>query len=82
MGFVNSVLKEIKLSFGVSIVLKQIDVHWVEEELLRMREEVGNGMFIGNSVEKNLSDMLLDLYHGKKDTCILLISIDDYSKKW
>jgi hypothetical protein len=24
-------------------------------------------MFIGNSVEKNLSDMLLDLYHGKKD---------------
>lgn len=23
-------------------------------------------MFIGNSVEKNLPDMLLDFYHGKK----------------
>jgi hypothetical protein len=82
VGFVNSIWKEIKLSFEVSIVLKQTDVHWVEEELLRMREGVGNGMFIGNSVEKNLSDMLLDLYHGKKDAYILLISIDDHSKKW
>jgi hypothetical protein len=32
---------------------------------------MGNGMFIGNSVEKNLSDMLLDLYHGKKDAYTL-----------
>ncbi len=27
-------MKEIKISFEVSIVLKQTDVHWVEEELL------------------------------------------------
>ena len=33
-------MKEIKLSFEVSIVLKETDVHWVEEELLRIREEV------------------------------------------
>src|SRR5574341_866286 len=32
-------MKEIKLSFEVSIVLERTDVHWVEEELLRIREE-------------------------------------------
>jgi hypothetical protein len=37
-------MKEIKISFEVSIVLKQTDVHWVEEELLRMREEVFLGI--------------------------------------
>ena len=33
-------MKEIRLSFEVSIALKQTDVHWVEEELLRIREEL------------------------------------------
>jgi len=32
-------MKEIKISFEVRIALKQTDVHWVEEELLRAREE-------------------------------------------
>ena len=34
-------------------------------------------MFIGNSVEKNLSDMLLDLYHGKKDAYRVIKKIDN-----
>jgi len=33
-------MKEIKLSFDLRIALKQTDVHWVEEELLRLREEI------------------------------------------
>ena len=33
-------MKEIRLSFQTSIVLKQTDVHWIEEELLRIRERV------------------------------------------
>ena len=33
-------MKEMKISFEVSIVLERTDVHWVEEELLRVREEV------------------------------------------
>ena len=33
-------------------------------------------MFIGNSVEKNLSDMLLDLYHGKKDAYVVEKQLD------
>ncbi len=34
-------MKEIKIFFKVSIVLKQTDVQWIKEELLRVREEVG-----------------------------------------
>ena len=33
-------MKEIRLFFNLRIALKQTDVHWVEEELLRLREEV------------------------------------------
>lgn len=33
-------MKEIKLSFTVRIALKQKDIHWLEEELLKLREEV------------------------------------------
>mgnify|MGYP001774650706 CR=1 FL=1 len=33
-------MKEIRLSFDLRIALKQTDIHWVEEELLRLREEV------------------------------------------
>lgn len=33
-------MKEIRVSFEVNIALRQRDVHWVEEELLRVREEV------------------------------------------
>lgn len=33
-------MKEIRLSFEITIPLRQTDVHWVEEELLRVREEV------------------------------------------
>jgi Zn finger protein HypA/HybF involved in hydrogenase expression len=37
-------MKEIRVSFDVSIALRQRDVHWVEEELLRIREEVFLGV--------------------------------------
>ncbi len=33
-------MKEIKISFTISIPLKQIDIHCVEDELLKKREEV------------------------------------------
>lgn len=33
-------MKEIKLSFTISIPLKQTDIHSLEEELLKKREEV------------------------------------------
>jgi len=33
-------MKEIKLSFKLSIVLNQTDIHFVEEELLKMRQEL------------------------------------------
>ena len=33
-------MKEIKLSFKLSIVLNQSDIHFVEEELLKIREEI------------------------------------------
>jgi hypothetical protein len=33
-------MKEIEVSFKVNIALRQRDVHWVEEELLRIREEI------------------------------------------
>lgn len=32
-------MKEIKHSFKISISLNQTDIHWIEEELLRIREE-------------------------------------------
>lgn len=32
-------MKEIKISFTISIPLKQTDIHWIEEELLKKREE-------------------------------------------
>ena len=37
-------MKEIRISFDVSIALRQRDVHWLEEELLRIREEVFLGV--------------------------------------
>ncbi len=33
-------MKEKSLSFDLRITLKQTDFHWVEEELLRLREQV------------------------------------------
>jgi len=33
-------MKEIKLSFDINLTLKQYDVHWIEQQLLRLREEV------------------------------------------
>ena len=33
-------MKEIKLSFDINLALKQFDVHWIEEQLLHLREEV------------------------------------------
>jgi len=33
-------MKEIKLSLDLRIALKQTDVHWVEEELLKLREQI------------------------------------------
>jgi hypothetical protein len=37
-------MKEIRISFEVRIALKQTDVHWIEEELLRLREEAFLGV--------------------------------------
>jgi len=37
-------MKEIRVSFDVNIALRQRDVHWIEEELLRIREEVFLGI--------------------------------------
>lgn len=33
-------MKEIKLSFDIKLALKQHDVHWIEEQLLDLREEI------------------------------------------
>jgi len=33
-------MKKIRISFTISIPLKQTDIHWIEEELLKKREEV------------------------------------------
>jgi len=33
-------VKEIKLSFDIKLALKQYDIHWIEEQLLKLREEV------------------------------------------
>jgi hypothetical protein len=33
-------VKEIKLSLDINLPLKQYDVHWIEEQLLQLREEV------------------------------------------
>lgn len=33
-------MKEIKLSFDINIVLDQTDIHYVKEELLKMREDL------------------------------------------
>lgn len=33
-------MKEINLSFQLRISLKQRDVHWIEDELIRLREEM------------------------------------------
>lgn len=33
-------MKEIKLSFDINLALKQHDVHWIEEQLLRLREDI------------------------------------------
>lgn len=37
-------MKEIELSFTVRILPKQMDVHWIEGEPLRLREEVFLGV--------------------------------------
>jgi|GEM_PF-3247165 len=36
---------------------------------------MGNGMFLGKSVEKNLPDRMLGLYHGKKMLTLTYISL-------
>ena len=38
-------MKEIKLSFKISIALNQTDIHWIEEKLLRIREEIFKEVF-------------------------------------
>lgn len=37
-------MKEIKFAFDINLALKQFDVHWIEERLLHLREEVFLGM--------------------------------------
>jgi hypothetical protein len=38
-------MKEIKLSFKINIALNQSDINWIEEELLRTREEIFKEVF-------------------------------------
>ncbi len=45
-------MKEIRLSFEITIPLRQTDVHWVEEELLRVREEVYLGGVLAKVMEE------------------------------
>jgi hypothetical protein len=33
-------IKEIRISFTIGMPLRQTDIHWIEEELLKKREEV------------------------------------------
>ena len=59
-------MKEIKLSFDLSIVLNQTDIHFVEEKLLKMREEV----FL-EVLEKVISEIEKEALRGqsKCDIC-------------
>jgi len=59
-------MKEIKLSFKLSIVLNQTDIHWVEEELLKMRQE----LFL-EVLEKVISEIEREALKGqsKCDIC-------------
>lgn len=59
-------MKEIKLSFDLSIVLNQSDIHFVEEKLLKMREE----LFI-EVLEKVISEIEREALRGqgKCDIC-------------
>jgi RNase P subunit RPR2 len=43
-------MKEIKPSFKISIALNQTDIHWIEEELLRIREEIFSTGSFGKEV--------------------------------
>jgi hypothetical protein len=47
-------MKEVKVSFETSITLRQTDIHWIEEELLRIREEVFKEVLkkVINQIEK------------------------------
>jgi hypothetical protein len=44
-------VKEIRLSFDINSTLKQYDVHWIEEQLLQLREKVFMEMLV--SLAKN-----------------------------
>lgn len=50
-------MKEMRLSFDIRILLEQTDVHWVEEELLRVRHRVFVEVFKG--VLKEIEDEAL-----------------------
>jgi len=50
-------MKEIKISFETSITLKQTDIHWIEAELLRIRQEVFN---------KVLQEVISEIEAGQK----------------
>jgi hypothetical protein len=54
-------MKEIELSFTIRILPRQTDVHWIEEELLRLREEVFLGV-----LEKVMLEIEREVLKGKR----------------
>jgi hypothetical protein len=66
-------MEEIKLSFKINIALNQSDINWIEEELLRIREEIffiGDGArWIHNLKESYFPDAIgvLDIWHLERE---------------
>lgn len=56
-------MKEINLSFNVNILLNQTDIHFIEEEMLKMREDI----FL-NVLEKTLLQIEIEAT-GKDSKC-------------
>jgi hypothetical protein len=54
-------MKEIELSFTIRILPRQTDVHWIEEELLRLREEVFLGV-----LEKVMLEIEREVLKGER----------------
>jgi len=71
-------MKEIKLSFKLSIVLNQTDIHFVEEKLLRMREE----LFL-EVLEKVIAEIEKEALKGQKscNICGLPLVKNGHEKK-
>lgn len=55
-------MKEMELSFTIRILPRQTDVHWIEEELLRIREEVFLGV-----LKKVLEEIEGEVLRGSRE---------------